>query len=292
MSQLKHNKKRNTGLISEFFARYMAKAIIENRDADLAKAREIFRKHFNRGTDLHRELRLFEALYETSVSNKETANSLIQQVKEACKIQSQKRLDLEKTALLHEINAGLKDANFFDKEIGDFKMYASVQVLLNHWRGQIMSENIREAVQLEDKLIQHLTREAASTKKSDALSMTNEDCDKLVVKIMTEKMNSKFSKTLSGNQKNIVKLYVFSKDNENTKAELTEVLEGIKSRVISQLDFTKRDTTNQLDKITLDKLNEVKSMLLNEYKDTTNPTDEMVTFYLSVSKLEKDLKDE
>lgn len=294
MSLLKHNKKRNTGLISEFFARYMAKAIIERRDGDLTKAREIFRKHFHKGTDLHRELKLFEALYDTKVANKETAHSMIQQVKEACKLQSQQKIDLEKTALLHEVNATLNDAEFFNKEVDDFKTYATVQVLLNHWRGKVVSENISEAAQLEDRLIQHLTRRESVTENKKYLSMTNEDIDVLVLNIMTEKLNSKYNSLLTEDQKKILRLFVFSKDNVSAREELSQILEGIRFSTIQLADRAAKDTSsdNELDVVTSKKLNEVKTLLLTEYKDTKNVTDEMVTFYLSVSKLEKELRDE
>lgn len=290
---LRHNKKRNTGLLSEFFARYMAKAIIERRDNDLTKAREVFRKYFHKGTDLHRELKLFEALYDTKVSSKESAYSLIQQVREACKLQSQQKLELEKTALLHEVNATFNDPDFFNKEIEDFKTYGTVQVLLNHWRGKTVSENISEAAQLEDRLIQHLIRKESVNEGQKVLQMTNDDIDSLVLKIMSEKLNSKYNSILTEDQKKLLRLYVFSKDNPDVRKELGALLEGIRTRTISWAEMTvKTETTEPLDVVTAQKLNEVKSLLQTRYKDTTNVNDEMVTFYLSVSKLEKELKDE
>jgi multidrug efflux pump subunit AcrA (membrane-fusion protein) len=137
---LKHNKKRNVGLINEFFARYMARAIIERRDSDLKKAKELFSKHFQKGTDLHRELRLFSSLYETRLQSREAAASLIEQAKQVCKLQSQARIDLEKTALLREINQQLGEPKFFDQEVAGYRDYATIQVLLNHWRFRVTLE--------------------------------------------------------------------------------------------------------------------------------------------------------
>jgi hypothetical protein len=172
---LKHNKKRNAGLLNEFFARYIAKTIIEKRDSDLQKAKGIFLKHFHEGTDLHRELKMFNALYETKLASRDAAVSLINQVKQNCKLQSQAKIDLEKSALLHEINLYLGDPNFFDQDIPDYRDYATIQVLMNHWRCDLLTENLSEAAQLEDKLIHFLTSKSTDQKRNNILEMTNQD---------------------------------------------------------------------------------------------------------------------
>jgi hypothetical protein len=117
---LRHNKKRNVGLVYEFLARYLAKAIIENRDADITKAKAVIKRNFNKQTDLYKELRLFKALYESTFTNREACLSLVNRVKEAVKEQSQQRIDLEKTSLIHEINSELnQDGKFFDDVVSN-----------------------------------------------------------------------------------------------------------------------------------------------------------------------------
>lgn len=221
---LKHNKKRNVGLINEFFARYMARAIIERRDTDLKKAKELFSKHFQKGTDLHRELRLFTSLFETRLQSREAASTMLDQAKQLCKLQSQARIDLEKTALLHEINQHLGGSAFFDQEVSGYRDYATIQVLLNHWRGSVLTENISEAAQLEDKLIQHLTQTSSIQEKKDALKMSDEEVDGLVVNLMVEKLNRKFSSSLNAEQKKLLQLYVFSKDHPQSETALVVYL--------------------------------------------------------------------
>lgn len=284
---LNHNKKRNVGLLNEFFARYMAKAIIEHRDADVAKAKELFTKHFRKGTDIHRELKVFYTLFETRLNSREAAVGLIEQAKKACKIQSQAKIDLEKSALLHEVNLEIRDPKFFNAEVAEYRDFATIQVLLNHWRGGLLTEDIGEVAQLEDKLISHLTRTGTVFEKKEVLKMTNNDVDNLVIRLMTEKMNKKFSSALSSDQKKLLKLYVFSKDNTEAKASLTSMLEGIRSRALVVLEGAIR-TDVDAQKVGT-KLEEVKVLLQEDFKDTSNPTDKMVTFYMTVSKLEEEL---
>lgn len=285
---LKHNKKRNIGLINEFFARYIARAIIEHRDSDVAKAKTIFRKHFHKGTDLYKELKLFNALHKTKIQNKESAYSLFNYAKEACKLQSQERIDLEKTALLREVNSTLNDPDFFNRGISDYKICATIQVLLNHWRTELVQENISEISQLEDKLLEHTisTREE-NQQIVNVLEMTNKDVSQLVINIMLEKLNSKFGSLLNDEQKEVIHMYVFSNENEDIRTKLSETLENIKIRTGNLIDV--EIGKNKSDIYTNKKLVEVKSMLQEDYCDTSALKDETISFYLAVLKLEKEL---
>jgi hypothetical protein len=286
---LKHNKKRNVGLLNEFFARYIAKAILEKRDSDIEQAKALYARHFQKGTELSRELRLFTNLFETRVESREAANSLLIQVKEACKLQSQARIDLEKTALLHEINQTFGECNFFDQEIVEYRDYATIQVLLNHWRGRIVTENLSEAAQLEDKLLNRLVSKLPVA-ESKSLNMQESEVDGLVVNLMIQKFNQRFGTMLNEEQKKLLRLYVFSKDNVSSKEELIKLLEGLKEKSSKLLETAiLRDKDAQKVKT---KLTEVKQMLQETYQDTSNLDDSLVTFYMSISKLNEELSNE
>lgn len=288
-STLKHNKKRNVGLLNEFFARYIAKAILERRDQDIEQAKSLFARHFQKGTELSRELKLFTNLFETRVESKEAANSLVGQVKEACKLQSQARIDLEKTALLHEINQTFGECNFFDQEVVEYRDYATIQVLLNHWRGRIVTENLSEAAQLEDKLLGRLVSKPQVV-ESKSLGMQESEVDGLVVNLMIQKFNQKFGTMLNEEQKKLLRLYVFSKDNETSKQELIGLLEAMKVRSSKLLETA--ITQNKDAQKVKPKLLEVRQMLQETFQDTSSLDDALVTFYMSVSKLNEELSNE
>lgn len=284
---LKHSKKRNVGLINEFFVRSIAQSIIEQKDSNLLKAKTIYKKHFNKGTSLNEELKLFNALYNTKVSNKESAHSLMTKVKEICKLQSQSKIDLEKTALLHEINQNLSGSSFFEQNISDYKIYATIQVLLNHWRNGLLNEDLTEISQLEDKLVEHLTTQKVANKDvGNVLDMTNKDIDKLVLKMMFEKLNAKFGESLTDEQKNLVNVYVFAAEKDEARNKLDELLVNIKSRNSSLIK--EELIKNPSDSYTNEKLQSVYSML--EGQNSTNCTDKDIVFYLSILKLERELK--
>jgi hypothetical protein len=288
MQKLKHNKRRNTGLIYEFFTRYIGKAILEDRDADINKAKALLKKHFNRGTDIYKELRFVKALTESPVTSREQALHLINRVRDAVKNQSQARLDLEKTSLIHEINSNLNSTIFFEEAIPNYKQLGTVQVLLNTWRDETLKESaVGETVFLEEKLIEYMLEKKETVQDPQALLVTPADIDRLVVNIMTEKVNSKYN-NLDREQKEIIQLYVFSKDNPEVKVKLTEALSGVKNRFIGAIAAHQHEFQN--DKILSGKLQEVRSQLQNDYNDTTAITEDMVSFYLGLSKLGREVK--
>ncbi|MEI6801370.1 MAG: hypothetical protein WCO04_19465 [Pseudomonadota bacterium] len=288
MQKLKHNKKRNTGLLYEFFTRYIGKAILENRDSDILKSKTLLKKHFNKSTDIYKELKLVKALTESNVSSREQAIHIINRVREAVKYQSQARLDLEKTSLIHEINSNLNSEFFFEEVIPAYKQLATVQVLLNTWRDETLKEAITETVQLEERLIEFMMEsKVALDKTKETASMTTEDVDRLVVNIMTEKVNKKYS-NLEPEQKEIIQLYVFSKENLQMESKLVEKLEKIKGRFISTLSVHQHEF--ETDKVLSQKLQEIKITLQKEYNDPKIISEDLVSFYLGLSKLEGEVK--
>lgn len=288
MQKLKHNKKRNTGLIYEFFTRYIGKAILEGKDSDISKAKSLLKKHFNRSTDIYKELKLFKILTESKVSSREQAIHLINRVREAVKYQSQARLDLEKTSLIHEVNSNLNADLFFEEVIPSYKQLGTVQVLLNTWRDETLKESaLEETLFLEEKLIETMLELKSDASSKAALQMTTEDVDRLVVNIMTEKVNKKYT-NLEPEQKEIIQLFVFSKDNPQVHKQLSEKLNDIKRRFVGALGAYQHEFEE--DKVLNTKLQEVRKTLQQEYSNTEVITEDMVSFYLGLSKLEREVK--
>jgi hypothetical protein len=158
---------------------------------------------------------------------------------------------------------------------------------MNHWRGGVLTEHLSESAQLEDKLIQFLTGRTDDQPKTTVLEMTNQDVDGLVVNLMTEKLNKKYSAVLNENQKRILQLYVFSKDDQEAKTTLVKLLEEMRQKVLAGISRTV--ATDKEAKSVEPKLLEVRAMLQEDYRDTSKLDDQMVTFYMTVSKLEEEL---
>jgi hypothetical protein len=286
---LKHNKKRNIGLLSEFFAKYIANAAVEFRYNDMDKAKEIWRNHVMSNKLLRQEFALFETLHKTHIKDNHIAHKLLEQVKQTVERLDQVQLDEAKTKLIHEINTVLKDENFFNRSVEDFRTIATIQVLLNTWGNKKHGANISQISKLEDQILEHVTTAKKPLPPLDPaiLNHSKEDINKLVINVFKEKIESKYNDLLNEEQKNIIGLYVFSKNQLLARQELTKNLTGIKENTLKNIDRElKNISANQVK----EKLTETRNCLLDNRFDTSNPNEETITLYLAVCSLNKELE--
>lgn len=297
---LYHNKKRNSGLLNEFFARYIANALVEQNHAGIEKATNLYRKHFFGKTEISKEWKLFKVLYETNLTSKETARPLIEKVKIACNGIDLTLLESEKTKLVHDINNTLGDKEFFKRAIPDYKLQASIQVLLNSWRDKKLTESISEMAGLEDMVLEHLVRSKVLPEgSSQYLAMDNltmdKEIDSLVVNLMSEKFNTRFDKELVAEQRQIISDYAFSSSCDVSRGNLKETLDKVRSKTLTLVESVlnaKKIGKENLSEHLSKKLMGIKNLLLSEYKDTSKLNDDTITFYLTLVKLEKELNHE
>jgi hypothetical protein len=283
--EFKHNKKRNIGLISEFFSRYIAEAFIDERHDDIAKARKLWEKHVHPKSATYTELQVFNALHESNLKSKEIAFSMLEKAKAVCKKQSQLKLDEEKASLINEVSSILGDKSFFDRSVPDYKTFASVQVLMNAWRGTGFKGSISEMAQLEEMILEHILT-VKNKPEIDASDVTTSEVNSLVVKLMTEKFNAKYNGLLNEAQKEIVNLYMLSHSSKENREHLVSLLENLKVCTLKSLKSPVM--TEGLDRILKSKLGEV--IYLLEGSDLSNITDETITFYMSVAKLKEEME--
>lgn len=284
----KHNKKRNVGLVLEFLSKYMAKSIIEKKYENVDKAKKIWAKYFGADTELKKEFRSFKALSSTSLKDNVAAYRLIENIQRDCKKQDQARLDSEKDALLNEI-ASLGDPNFFNQEVEGYKTYATIQIVMNAWRGIGFKGNHEQLAQLEEVILESMKKpieaKKSSTLTESVLSYTSEDIDGLAFKIMISKFNEKYGNVLSEDQKIIVKNYVF----ENDRTELKKCLLDLKSEIVNLT--TSNKINESLDSFVNKKLDTVKKLLSEgNFASVDVIDDEVINFYMTLAKLKEELR--
>lgn len=208
---MSHNKKRNVGIIYELLVRAVSAYLIEDKRDHAQKALNIVSKFYNPDTELYKEFRLFNALAKSTIRESAIAAAIINESKSAVKRFNSIKLDKEKSLLIREINHTLADMNFYHRKIPDYRIYATIQQTINEWSLGDRS-NLTETVILESKLIEWLM----SDKNLEPIeTQPAQDVDMLVVKIMNEKFNDKYNDKLTSYQKDLIKDYVFSLNNDN-----------------------------------------------------------------------------
>lgn len=301
---IKHNKKRNVGLLNEFFAQYMATAAVDFRFDDYNKAEAIWKKHFDKKTELGKELMIFENVANAKLKDRNVAFSMLREAKKIISKQNMESLEKEKTNLLHEINVKLQDAKFFDRPVENFKTNASIQILLNSWResnnktspgtlreSMMFLPNFSELSHIEEKVIDFMVEEKPPLPPFDQsiLENTQEDIDRLVVDIFRQKINEKYNSSLNEDQKEIIGLYVFSNNSEESKIKLQAKLRSLKENVVKNLD---KEIKEGSDRTPRENLKEIRQYVDDKNYNITssNISKNTINFYLAMADLKKEFE--
>ena len=244
-----HNKKRNVGLIYEQLIRYTSKCLLEGTTDKAEIAIQIMKEHFKPGTELYKEFRLFNALVQTTVPSEALALRVLDEAKHAATSHDIKRLDLEKSILIKNINKKLDFPGFFDMRIPEYRKFATVQTLLNEWRTNIEINVMNSTrVEYESKVAGYLTENKKITfpsKKSEVTSLS--------LRLMQEKLERKYSSTLNAEQITLINLYVKA-STRNDVVPLREACSLIKSRAKNAISLLRKEKGNE---ILLEKVNPV-----------------------------------
>jgi hypothetical protein len=261
----KHNKKRNVGIVYEQLLRFISERLVKDDKRSAQAALNIIERRFNRQTEIYKEFRLFKALAQTTVSDTPIAAAILTEAKSAARRLDNKKLDIEKSHLIKEINYTL-GVDFYDRKIPEYKDFATIQTLLNDWQAGDRAD-LSRVVQFESKIIEKLLD------KKDVPAPLEEQrspvADKLVVKIMTEKMNQKWSSRLNSEQREILKTYAFHVD-AGSHDRLRESLTKVKSDALKALSEFKRTNSNPILMEKIDAVSDsVREIDLNEINDET-----------------------
>ncbi len=309
MNYLKHNKKRNIGLLNEFFSQHIALCVIEKKYDELEKSKSLWQKYVlneSLNNELIKEHQVFNVLFSTKVENKEIAYSLMNNLKKIVVKQNIKELNDQKTRMIHEVNNLVKDEKFFEREVKDYRTMAIVQTLINSWREITTNptnvDTIKLVAHLEEQVINHMTTkkptmiEAKEDTSNAVLDYGDEEIGGLILNIMNEKFNKTYGDTLTEEQKKILNLYLFSSDpslsslDNKTSNDFIVFLESIKTDAINLLH--KECIANHNNKLLTEKYTNLTNILSSKpYNNLSinSLNDEMITFFMTISKLKEEL---
>ena len=270
----KHNKKRNVGLLHEQLVRHASQMTVEGNRKKADEAIKILIETFSEGTELKREFQLFSALAHSKVDCSDIARRIVEESRRACADHDPHKLDKEKSALIRKINHQIDRPDFYDQRVENYRIFSTVQALLNEWRGK-SSLSPDERIKYELVLEQHLAKNC----DSDSLER-KPDANPLVFNLMIEKFNKKYEGKLSDQQSQLLKSRLIGDDEDVIKKSNLIKLEA-KSLVQS---FFKECDNNVL--------NEKKESLLQKVENyDPNATDESISKALMLADLIKELEE-
>lgn len=275
-----HNKKRNVGLLYEFLVATISRALVEGDQRLSSRALRVLKKHFKPGTELYKEFRLVNSLSRTTVTTEGVAVSILREAKQAARSHDVKELDRQKSLLIRDINHLIRDENFYDQHIQEYRSLATIQTLINAWRS---GDDIGVIAEYEDRLARHLLAE--KTPRVDTpLSEITPGENRLLMKVMMKKLNEKYAGVLNEMQRSLVRAYAFSTANDDTvtiKLKLAEV----KNALLESMDaFVAKNPDNEY---VNSKMSAARQQLLNEQMESVD--DEMVARFMLYAKLNSEL---
>lgn len=211
MKVLKHNKYKNSGLIFEILTR---KLVSESMDNTPTYSASIIKRHFSRGTELHKEVELYHTLQESNVKLS-MCDKLISVVLETHYNNIDRvKLIVEKHNLIGALKRTYNLDDFFSSRVTNYKLLASIYKIMEH----TAKDNPMEYVKCRESIIESLS----NTVKADELNEVQEvwksqdrDIQKLAFKILIDKFNKKYNK-LNVDQRKLLKLYLSEDINSNT----------------------------------------------------------------------------
>ena len=270
-----HNKKRNVGIIYEQLLRRTSAFLLENNEGKALQCMGITKKYFKPGSELYREFRLFQALLNTTTRSEPLAVRILEEARRGARMFSQQQLDVEKSRLISEINRTLDDAEFFNQPVKEYRLYATIQTLINDWRKSDDASLIR-VTDYEHKLVEWLKKDKDS--EPELNEMIDENVNALSVKLMTEKFEKKWSGKLTHEQASIIKDYVMGRTDVN-------LLESTKRRVVRGLQRLKESTSSS---ILLEKIDDINKQVSGI--DVTRLDDSTVVKFMQLTQLQQELE--
>jgi len=124
MKKIKHSKFKNTGVLFELLVRQITLEVLNGDKTENAK--KIVKEFFAQGTELNKELRLYELLTKEKYSSESRAEKFVDTVAEAHTKLNAIKLNKEKYNLIKEISSKFDIEQFLSSPITNYKVLASV----------------------------------------------------------------------------------------------------------------------------------------------------------------------
>jgi hypothetical protein len=283
-NKLKHNKKRNVGIIYELLVRNMTQQLVLENLKDVDKIKRLIEYHFHKKTELYKEYKIFSALssnIDASHDKRNIATSIINESKKLIKKINYKKLEKEKSSLIREINYSF-GKKFYFEHIPNYVSLATIQIALNEWNKD--SFNIKQTVMLEEKIIKAMLEEKTEQYETLKENIDNSKSDRIVMNIMTKKLNEKYAH-MTADQKNLIKSYAFFLESDHEK-----LTSHLKERKTVSLELLNKFKENSDSEYLTNKVNSVidNVMSINE----NNLCDDTIIKFLTVSQLITELNSE
>lgn len=266
MSKLKHSKFKNTGILFELLVRQIAADTLAGNNS---LALNIIKTHFKKGTELTKELNLYQTLQKENFDSEYKAQEFLNIILQERTKLNETTLRRQKYNLIKSIKESYKIEDFFKYRVNNYKELASTYKLFEYKQ----ENSPKEWVDCKSTIF-----ESIITKKQQLVEFQNESEYKeqpkeirlLAYKFLVDSFNEKYS-SLTSEQKSVLRNYINNIDNsENLRkyviSEVKKLAKGFSQVSVSDkvVKIKLTETVNLMSNIVTSKVideNQILSLL-------------------------------
>jgi hypothetical protein len=285
MKKIKHSKVKNTGVLFELLVRQITLEVLNGDKTENAK--NIVREFFASGTELNKELRLYDLLLKEKYNSESKAEMFVDTVSQAHSKLNEVKLSKEKYNLIKQINEKFELEQFLSSPITNYKVLASIYKVFESKKSE--NYDIKDVFNSKVTLIENIiartstkTNKIEDNKLIESYKQQDKDLRLLTYKILVETFNKKYT-NLDSKQKNLLKEYI---NNISNTSKFKDYLSVELPNIVSELKSIKSKIE---DKVTTIKLSETISVL-EKMKMGKSVSDNQVSSIMLSYELIKELK--
>jgi len=209
MNKLKHSKYKNTGVLFELLVRQIASDTLNEKNSS---ALSIIKKHFKNGSELNKELKLYQFLVKETFDSDYKAGEFLNIILSERKKLNESLLKREKYNLIKAINERFSTSDFFKYRVNNYKSLASIYKLFENTE----SVSPKEWVDCKTVILENVTKKVKPLKEvtTDEYTKESKDVRLLAYKFLVDKFNDKY-KVLTTEQKSVLRNYINNIDNSD-----------------------------------------------------------------------------
>jgi hypothetical protein len=258
---IKHSKFKNTGILFEILVK---KITGETLSGVTSPAIKIIKEYFV-NTELGKEYKLYETLFQTKNLSEVRANIVLNTVLDQSKKLNRTKLKNEKYNLIKELKSHYNVEDLFKTKLSDYKAQASLYTLLEIYNTSKPTVP-QQVVDNKVTILEHISKQKINKEKIEDVVLQefksyDKDLRTLTYHVLLENFNTKYD-NLNPKQKVILKKFINSADNGPLLKEFyNKEVNNIKSSL-------KLETSKVKDKTTKIKLEEVDKLIVELNKRT------------------------
>ena len=255
MAKTKHNKKRNTAFLYEALVREMTKAVVSQDKERKNNIVDILKESFSSNRILGRELKLYQAILESTDLDDVTAEKLLYKIREAYSELDEQEIYDAQSAVINRINKEI-GSGVYNNFVPNYKSIATVSQLFG---ADSTAVGIKRGVILEQQVLETLTADTIEESRTEMKPIDN-----IVFKTFTSKFNETYGDDLLSEQKELLNRYILSFSSDiDMKIYLNEELGRLHGALQQALATDEIKSDNTMTESTNSVIN-----MIEEFRDT------------------------